>query len=232
MNKTSWIIFIVVVVVLLGGLVAWARISNPSIDVSGIENNSVIAASTQNGDIADHTKGSSDNKILLIEYGDFQCPSCAAANPNVLGLMEEYGDSVTLIFRNFPLTSIHPNAKTAAAVAESAGLQGKYWEMHNNLYDLQNEWSSLSATERTGQFQKYAEALGLDMDQFNSDLSSANVNQKISFDMAIGKEAGVSATPTFYLNGEKLDDTVSSGIVQGDLTDIKEMLDALIAAEN
>jgi len=146
--------------------------------------------------------------------------------------MEEYGDSVTLIFRNFPLTSIHPNAKTAAAVAESAGLQGKYWEMHNNLYDLQNEWSSLSATERTGQFQKYAEALGLDMDQFNSDLSSANVNQKISFDMAIGKEAGVSATPTFYLNGEKLDDTVSSGIVQGDLTDIKEMLDALIAAEN
>ena len=232
MNKTSWIIFIVVVVVLLGGLVAWARISNPSIDVSGIENNSVIAASTQNGDIADHTKGSSDNKILLIEYGDFQCPSCAAANPNILTLMDEYSDSVTFVFRNFPLTSIHPNAKTAAAAAEAAGLQGKYWEMHDNLYELQNQWSTLSATERTSQFQEYAEALGLDSAQFNNDLAGAAVNQKIAFDIALGKQTNVTATPTFYLNGEKLSDTVSSGIVQGDLTDLKEQLDALIAAED
>lgn len=232
MNKTGWIIFIAVVVVLLGGLITWARISNPAIDVTGIDNNSVIAASAQNGEIADHTKGSTENTILLVEYGDFQCPSCAAANPNILALTEEYSDSVTFIFRNFPLTSIHPNAKAAAAVAEAAGLQGKYWEMHNNLYDLQNQWSSLSASERTSQFQQYAEGLGLDIDQFNNDLSSANVNQKIAFDMAVGKQANVSATPTFYLNGEKLDDTVSTGIVQGDLTDIKELIDALIAAQN
>ena len=228
MNKIGWIIFSVVVVLVLGGLVAWTRIANPPIDLTGVEHNSVVAASDQNGNIADHTKGSESNKILLIEYGDYQCPSCGDAYPNVNTLMEEYGDDVTLVFRNFPLTAIHPNARAAAAVAEAAGLQGKFWEMHDKLYVSQNDWSGLDASKRTTVFNSYAQDLGLDMDKFNADVAGKEAGQKINFDMALGKSVDVAATPTFFLNGKKLDDATSSAIVQGDLTAIKAQLDELI----
>lgn len=227
MNKIGWIIFSVVVVLILGGLVAWTRIANPPIDLTGVENNSIVAASDQNGNIADHTTGSTSNKILLIEYGDYQCPSCGGASPHVKTLMEEYGEDVTLVFRNFPLTTIHPNARAAAAVAEAAGLQGKFWEMHDQLYDNQNDWSSLDASKRTTVFNSYAQSLGLDMDKFATDVAGKVTAQKINFDMALGKSVDVSATPTFFLDGKKLDDATSSAIVQGDLTKIKAQLDEL-----
>lgn len=228
MNKYGWIIFSVVVVLLLGGLVAWTRVTNPPIDVSNVNNNSVIAGSDQNGNIADHTKGSDSNKILLVEYGDFQCPSCAGAHPHINTLMEEYKDDVTFIFRNFPLTAIHPNARAASAVAEAAGLQGKYWEMYDKLYESQSDWSSLDASQRTDLFNRYAEDLSLDMTKFAEDLASQSVNKKINFDLALGKEAGTSATPTFFLNGEKLSDEASGNIVNGDLSTVKEQIDQLI----
>lgn len=227
MNKVGWIIFSAVVVVLLGGLVVWARLANPPIDISGVQNNSIIKALPQNGNIADHVTGNSSGKILFIEYGDFQCPSCEGAYPNVKTLISTYGDKVTFIFRNFPLTTIHPNARAAAAVAEAAGLQGKYWQMHDALYDNQNDWSSLDASKRTSVFATYAQNLGLDMTKFNADLTGKPVDQKISFDQALGKSVGIHATPTFFLNGDQLDDTTAGGIVQGDLTAIKSKLDAL-----
>ena len=228
MNKYGWIIFSVVVVVVLGGLVAWTRVANPPIDVSGVNNNSVIAASEQNGNIADHTKGSDSNKILLIEYGDYQCPSCGGAHPHINELMEEYDENVTFVFRNFPLTTIHPNARAAAAVAEAAGLQGKFWEMHDKLYETQNDWSNLDASQRTSVFSGYAKELGLNIDKYNTDVAEKSVNQKINFDLALGKSVDTSATPTFFLNGEKLTDSVSGDIVNGDLTSIKAKLDELI----
>lgn len=231
MNKIGWIIFSVIVVALLGGLVAWTRIANPPIDLAGIENNSIVAASSQNGNIADHYTGSEDKKILLVEYGDYQCPSCGGAYPNVKTLMDEYGDKVTLVFRNFPLTTIHPNARAAAGVAEAAGLQGKYWEMHDILYQKQNDWNSLDATQRTNVFNGYANELGLNLDTFKKDIASQETAKKINFDLALGKSAKVSATPTFFLNGKQLDEKTSSGIVQGDLTKIKEQLDALIGKD-
>lgn len=229
MNKVGWIIFSAVVVLILGGLIAWARITNPPIDLSGFDNNSVIVAAEQNGNIGDHFKGSDAKKVILVEYGDFQCPSCGGAHPNVNELMETYKDDVTFVFRNFPLTSIHPNARAASAVAEAAGLQGKYWEMHDMLYEGQGDWSNLDATKRTDLFNQYASTLELDLNKFKEDLTSKSVSQKINFDMALGKSVGTSATPTFFLNGEKLDDTTSSGIVQGNLDAIKAKLDALIA---
>lgn len=229
MNRIGWIIFCAVTVIALGGLVIWARLSNPPLDVSGISNNSVIAASDKNGNIADHTAGSTDNKIIFIEYGDFQCPSCGGAYPGVKTLIQDYGDKVTFIFRNLPLTSIHPNAKAAAGVAEAAGLQGKYWEMHDMLYENQNDWSSLDSSKRGSIFSQYATSLGLDIDKFNADLAGTAVNQKISFDQALFKTLNTDvATPTFFLNGEKLDTAAASAIVQGDLTDIRAKLDALV----
>lgn len=227
MNKIGWIIFSVVVVLLLGGLIAWTRTTNPPIDVSNVENNSVIAASDQNGNIADHVSGSDSKKIMFIEYGDYQCPSCGSAFPNVKSLLEEYPE-VTFIFRNFPLTSIHPNARAAAAVAEAAGLQGKFWEMHDVLYEKQNDWSSLDASKRTEIFNSYARDLELDMAKFGADVAGKQTNQKVNFDLALGKSVGVSATPTFFLNGKELEGATANGIVQGDLTKIREQLDALI----
>ena len=228
MNKIGWIIFSAVVVLILGGLIVWTRMANPPIDLSGVENNSVIAASEQNGNIGDHVTGKTDSNIRLVEFGDFQCPSCGGAAPNVNTLMDEYGDRVALVFRNFPLTTIHPNARAASATAEAAGLQGKYWEMHDLLYERQGDWSNQDATKRTETFNQYAEEVGLDIEKFKTDVASANVGKKISFDQALGKREGVSATPTFYLNGEKLDEETSSGIVQGDLTKIKAKLDELL----
>ena len=228
MNKVGWIIFSVIVVVVLGGLVAWARIANPPIDVSNVESNSIVAASVHNGNIADHTTGSETNKILLVEYGDYQCPSCAGAHPNIKTILDEYGDDITFVFRNFPLTSMHPNARAAAAAAEAAGLQDKFWEMHDMLYEKQNDWSSLDASERTIIFNSYATSLGLDLDKFETDFAGEDVNKKISFDLALGKKVGTTATPTFFLNGDKIDEQTSSGIVQGDLTEIRKKLDALV----
>ncbi len=228
MNKIGWIIFSAVVVLILGGLIVWTRMANPPIDLAGVENNSVIAASEQNGNIGDHVKGKTDSDIRIVEFGDFQCPSCGGAAPNVNTLMDEYGDRVALVFRNFPLTTIHPNARAASATAEAAGLQGKYWEMHDLLYERQGDWSNQDATKRTETFNQYAEEVGLDIEKFKTDVASANVGKKISFDQALGKREGVSATPTFYLNGEKLDEETSSGIVQGDLTKIKAKLDELL----
>ena len=228
MNKIGWIIFSAVVVLILGGLIVWTRMANPPIDLAGVENNSVIAASEQNGNIGDHVKGKTDSDIRIVEFGDFQCPSCGGAAPNVNTLMDEYGDRVGLVFRNFPLATIHPNARAASATAEAAGLQGKYWEMHDLLYERQGDWSNQDATKRTETFNQYAEEVGLDIEKFKTDVASANVGKKISFDQALGKREGVSATPTFYLNGEKLDEETSSGIVQGDLTKIKAKLDELL----
>ncbi|HWT39907.1 MAG TPA: thioredoxin domain-containing protein [Dongiaceae bacterium] len=228
MNKVGWIIFSAVVVLALGGLIVWTRIANPPINLSGVNNNSIIAASTSNGNIADHVTGKLDSKVMFIEFGDYQCPSCGGAYPNLKTLLNDYGSKITFVFRNFPLTTIHPNARAAAAVAEAAGLQGKYWEMHDTLYQNQNDWNSLDTTQRAKVFDGYAQTLGLNMDQFHKDIASSRVDQKISFDQALGKQENVDATPTFFLNGKKLDDTAASGIVQGDLTQIRSELDALL----
>lgn len=232
MNRTGWIIFSVVVAAVLVGLVVWTRIANPPVDVSGVDNGSVVAASTNNGNIADHVTGKKDSKVLLIEYGDFQCPSCGGAYPSTKKIIEEYGDRIGFVFRNFPLTSMHPNARVAAATAEAAGLQGKYWEMHDMLYEKQNDWSSLSGEKRGDIFDSYAQTLGLDMTKFKADLQGNNensdqsVNKKISFDQALGKKAGVNATPTFFINGKQMDDATRDAFVKGqDLTSVKAAID-------
>ncbi|UTX51424.1 thioredoxin domain-containing protein [Candidatus Saccharibacteria bacterium TM7i] len=228
MTKIGWIIFITAVVVGLGSLIAWARISNPPLDVSGIDANVAISASEKNGNIADHVTGKVDSKVVLIEYGDYQCPGCGSAAPYVQQLMEEYNDKIAFIFRNFPLTSIHPNAKAAAATAEAAGLQGKYWEMNHHLYQAQSEWSSASVKDRTNTFNGYASSLGLDLKKFEQDIASAEVAKKINFDQAIGKRESVSATPTFVLNGKKVSEETADGITKGNLDAIKKEIDALL----
>lgn len=204
MSKKTWIIFVVVVIGLLTTLVISSRNAKPQIDVSSINENSIQSASKINGNIADHVFGKADSKVLLVEYGDFQCPGCGTAHLRIKAITESYKDQLGFVFRNFPLTSIHPNAMAAAAAAEAAGLQGKYWEMYNNIYENQSEWENLAGSNRTDMFVSYAKTLGLDEAKLKTDIAGESINQKISFDEAIAKKINVNATPTFYLNGVNL----------------------------
>lgn len=220
MSKKTWIIFVVVVIGLLTALVISSRNASPQIDVSSINENSIQPALKVNGNIADHVFGKADSKVLLVEYGDFQCPGCGSAYPRIKAITESYQDQLGFVFRNFPLTSIHPNAMAAAAAAEAAGLQGKYWEMHDSIYQNQSEWENLAGTDRTNMFVSYAKTLGLDEAKFKTDIASDSINQKISFDEAIAQKINVDATPTFYLNGVKL-----TSDVWGDDAKLKSAID-------
>lgn len=206
MSKRAWIIFGVICVVFLGGLIFLS--SRNRINVDDVDANAVINASEKSGNIGDHVFGKADSKVILVEYGDFQCPGCGGAHPTIKELTEKYKDKMAFIFRNFPIASLHPNARAAAATAEAAGLQGKYWEMHNKLFENQFAWQDLSAGERDDFFIEYAREFKLDEEKFKNDFASSAVNQKINFDSAVGKKVGVSATPTFFLNGKKLDSEI------------------------
>lgn len=205
MSTKGWIIFAAICVVLFGGLIAWS--SRDNIDVSKVNADKIQTASENSGKIADHVYGNKDSKVILIEYGDFQCPGCGAAHPTVKTVTEKYKDQLAFVFRNFPLTTIHPNARAAAAAVESAGLNGKYWEMHNAVFERQSAWSEASANDRSNLFTQYAVDSGIEANVFTKTLEdkTAQINRKINFDIAVGRKENVSATPTFYLNGKKLE---------------------------
>lgn len=212
MTKKTWIIVAVLCVGILGGLVWLSRSSQ--IDVSGLDINARQEASSMNGQIGDHTKGNMDSKLILIEYGDYQCPGCAAASPVINEVMEKYGDRIGLIFRNYPLYNAHPNAFAAASAAEAAAFQGKFWEMHNYLYANQSAWSSLEGQARTDYFSNAAKSLGATTDTFLNDLTDPRIKKKIDFDVALGKKAGVSGTPGFFIDGKNVgDQDIKDGVL-------------------
>lgn len=208
MNKKAWIIFASVCVVLIAGLVYMSNKNR--IDVSNVDLNAIQQADPRSGSIGDHVFGKADSKVVLVEHGDFQCPACGSAHPTVKKLTEKYKDQMAFVFRNFPLTNLHPNARAAAGAVEAAGLQNNYWQMHNYLFENQNAWSSLSSDQRTEYFVVSAKQLGLNGDTLKSDMSSDRISMKINFDRALGNKAGVTATPSFFLNGTKVPDDVRS----------------------
>ncbi len=207
MSKKAWIIFAAVCVVVLGGLVFLSR--KDQVSVSSVDQTKILAASNGNGNIADHVFGSTTGKTILIEYGDFQCPACGSAYPILKDLTEQYKDKLTFIFRNNPLSAIHPNARAAAAAAEAAGLQGKYWQMHDLLYEKQNEWSTASVDQRASFYIQYATQAGIaDINKFKTDMDSKSVNDKINFDLALGKKIPVTGTPTILLKDAQIQSDV------------------------
>ena len=208
---------------MLGGLVYLSRKDN--VDVSTVNVEKPLAASEQSGNIADHVFGKQNSKALLIEYGDFQCPGCGGAHPQIKAITEAYKDKITFVFRNFPLTSIHPNARAAAAAVEAAGLQGKYWQMHNIVFENQENWQSATVDQRDALFTQYAIEAGANKEQFTKDLTNPNVTKKIAFDQALGKKVKVGGTPTFFLNGTLLDSSVTNDIIQSDGSKLKSLLE-------
>ena len=204
MTSKGWIIFATLCVAILGGMIFLAQ--KDKMDVSNIDINKLQAATEQNGNIAEHVEGKADSKVVLIEYGDFQCPGCASSQPVMKELVEKYKGQIAFAFRNYPLYQAHPNAFSSASAAEAAGLQGKYWEMYHKLFENQSAWRDLSGAERTNYYLSLASDLKLDTAKFTTDIDSEAVKKKIDFDTALGQKAEVTGTPSFYLNGKNVGD--------------------------
>lgn len=163
-----------------------------------------VQASKLSADVgtADHVRGNPMSRITLVEYSDFQCPACGVYYPLLKKLDGEYGNRIRIVYRNFPLTQLHKNAYLAAQAAEAAGKQGKFFEMHDLLFERQSEWPEASNVRE--KLIAYAEELKLDRAAFEKDLDGKEVKEKIDGDISSGQVSRVQGTPTFYLNGEKI----------------------------
>ncbi len=150
----------------------------------------------------DHIKGNKDSSVTLIEYLDFECEACGAYYPLVKQLSEEFKTEVRFVSRYFPLPG-HKNGMQAALSVEAASKQGKYWEMHDVLFENQSSWGEKQFADPTI-FEGYAKQIGLNLEQFKKDVSSKEVKDRVERDKASGQSLGVSGTPSFFLNGEKL----------------------------
>ena len=146
----------------------------------------------------DHIRGTRAAQVTLTEYGDYECPYCLQAHLVLIDIMEELGSHVRLCFRNFPLATAHPHAQQAAEAAEAAGAQGKFWEMHDVLYENQRhlEYEDLVL---------YAKELGLDAKRFAHDMKEHTYAERVREDFLSGVRSGVNGTPTFFINGTRHD---------------------------
>jgi protein-disulfide isomerase len=149
-----------------------------------------------------HTHGPADAPVTLEEFGDFECPPCGLLHPVLQTMEKEFSGRIRITFREFPLVPTHVHALAAARSAEAAGLQGRFWEMHDLLYENQKTWHD--AFDARPIFEEYATKLGLNMDKFRSDSSGDAVAQRIFLDGKRGHAMGVSGTPTVFMNGREV----------------------------
>jgi len=152
----------------------------------------------------DHTSGAENAPLTLVEYGDFQCPHCRNAFPIVKKVQQQLGARLRFVFRNFPLTQIHPEAEHAAEAAEAAGAQGAFWQMHDRLFERQFALDDDSLVE-------YAQELGLNADRLRGELDAGTYRAKVRDDFMSGVKSGVNGTPTFFINGERYDGSYDLG---------------------
>jgi len=148
----------------------------------------------------DHAQGPADAPVTLVEYGDYECPYCGQAYPIVKQIQQRMGDRLRFVFRNFPLSTLHPHAAHAAEAAEAAGAQGKFWEMHDHLYEHQRQLDDTHLLE-------YATRLKLDIGRFEQDMASHAFGGRVREDFLSGVRSGVNGTPTFFINGVRHDDS-------------------------
>jgi protein-disulfide isomerase len=151
-------------------------------------------------DERDHIQGPADAPATLLEYGDYECPYCGAAYPIVKQVQAQMGSRLRFVFRNFPITTSHPHAEQAAEAAEAAAAQGRFWEMHDYLYEHQRHLEP-------DDLRAYAGELGLDLDRFEDELAQHAHAERVRDDFMSGVRSGVNGTPTFYINGARHDDS-------------------------
>jgi len=146
----------------------------------------------------DHIQGRADAPVTLVEYGDYECPFCGAAYAVIKDIQAQMGAGLRFVFRNFPITSSHPHAEKAAEAAEAASEQGRFWEMHDYLYEHQQQ-----LTEE--HLHAHAQVLGLDLKRFDQDLADNVYTPRVRDDFMSGVRSGVNGTPTFFINGARYD---------------------------
>jgi len=146
----------------------------------------------------DHIRGPADAPVSLVEYGDYECPYCGAAHPVVKEIQALMGDELQFVYRHFPLTTVHAHAEQAAEAAEAASAQGRFWAVHDVLFENQQRLEA-------PYLHAYAEALGLDVDRFDRELIEHVYADRVREDFLSGVRSGVNGTPTFYINGVRHD---------------------------
>lgn len=186
--KNPWIIIGVLTAVLFGGAIWYSS-------VAGEKNNEGVV-------VQENVKGNPEATVVLTEYSDLQCPACQSFLPAIEQVMELYGEDIRFEYKHFPLP-IHPFAQQAAVAAEAAGVQGKFFEYHDALFANQQTWSASPAPAAL--FIQYAEELELDMPQFRRHMRSSVLQDKVRAEMAEGRALEVTGTPSFFLNGEKME---------------------------
>lgn len=189
MTKQFWIALAVIAVILVGIVV--------------VTNRNNTTTSTSLGQPTNHVEGNDTKNVTFIEYGDYECPICEEFYPTVKQVVADEFNNIKFQFRNLPLTQIHPNAFAGARAAEAASDLGKFWQMHDLLYDYQNDW--VPSSNPLTFFDTYASQLGLNVTQFNKDYSSNQVDNAINADLnAFNQTGDQMATPTFILDGKTL----------------------------
>ena len=219
-SKQFWAVVVIVVLALVGVFV-----------LTGNNN----GGSGGNATLTNHLEGQGQSGVTLIEYGDYQCPACGAYYPTLKQVEQQYASAIHFQFRNFPLTSLHPNAFAGARAAEAAALQGKFWQMHDKLYDendlyyaaqeqhqTYNTW--INASDPLSYFSQYAQSLGLNVTQFKNDFASDKVNATVNADLGEANKLGLSATPSFILDGKQVQITNTAA-------DFQKVLNAEIKAK-
>lgn len=150
----------------------------------------------------DNVTGNASSSVLMIEYSDFECPACRSYSGVVKQLLVEFGSKIAFVYRHFPLTEIHPNAELAARAAQAAGKQGKFWEMHDLLFEKQDEWAQAADPEPL--FESYSKLLNISTEQFKTDFGSKEIINFVRAERADALKLGLQGTPTFFINGKQI----------------------------
>jgi len=214
-TKTMLIVLVVSLLILAGGAALYQRSSNQPDRPNTLTTNQ--EALVRENSIKVPATG--EEKLVVVEFADYQCPACGFVAPQIKLLMEQYKENVTFVFRDFPLTNIHRNATPAASMARIAGEQGKYWEMHYLLFEKQEEWSN--ASDPSDLFVEYASFLEMDTSEIKTKLSAKVYQKEIEQDLADARLLGVDSTPTFFV-GDTIIRTANANL-------IKETIDTKLA---
>jgi len=193
-----WLLSLIVIGGAVFGIIKLGENISPTIPPGQLNNddqNNFLAIAAD-----DWTKGNPESGVVLIEYSDFQCPACASYFPILEKLAEDEGENFIFVYRHFPLKQTHPKAELAARSAEAAGRQGKFWEMHDLLFENQQEWANSLNTKN--KFKEYAQELGIDVQRFEDDIDSGEVKTRVNRNLSEAQLIGLPGTPSFILNGE------------------------------
>lgn len=223
-NKIFIIVVVVTMVLLFGGVYLFSKEGSATTTQNKIEDAILIPSNSfKTAGISDgkYLPESKDTNVTLVEFGDYQCPACVIYHPLVKEVLTTYAGKINFVFRNFPLPQ-HKNANISAYAVESAGLQGKYWEMHDKVYESDKEWADQENPSEI--FVGYASAFGLDTEKFKKDMNSSEVKSKVTSDANDGTLISVNSTPSFFLNGIKIE-------TPGSIDEFKKLIDNALKSE-